>query len=60
MTKLINKLARDRDGATAIEYGLIAAFIALAIVGALPGIKTALSGTFGKVNAQLTNAEASN
>jgi pilus assembly protein Flp/PilA len=58
MTKLLNKLARDRKGATAIEYGLIAAFIALAIVGALPGIKTALSGTFGKVNAQLTSAES--
>jgi pilus assembly protein Flp/PilA len=58
MTKLLNKLARDRSGATAIEYGLIAAFIALAIVGSLPGIRTALSDTFGKVNTQLTTASS--
>lgn len=56
MTKLLNKLARDRKGATAIEYGLIAAFIALAIVGSLPGIHDALQSTFGKVSNQLGTA----
>jgi pilus assembly protein Flp/PilA len=53
MTKLFVELARDRKGATAIEYGLIAAFIALAMVAALPGIKTALSAKFQSVNASL-------
>jgi pilus assembly protein Flp/PilA len=53
MTKLLNKLARDRKGATAIEYGLIAAFIALAIVGSLPGIHTALQNTFGNIKNSL-------
>jgi pilus assembly protein Flp/PilA len=53
MTKLITKLAGDRKGATAIEYGLIAAFIALAIVGSLPGIRTALGSTFGEIKTQL-------
>ncbi|THD80524.1 MAG: Flp family type IVb pilin [Phenylobacterium sp.] len=56
MTKLLNKLANDRKGATAIEYGLIAAFIALAIVATLPGIGKALGTTFNGVNAALTNA----
>ena len=58
MTKLLNKLARDRKGATAIEYGLIAAFIALAIVGSLPGIRTALGATFTKVQTNLATASA--
>lgn len=56
MTKLINKLARDTKGATAIEYGLIAAFIALAIIVALPGISKSLKSTFGGVDNALTNA----
>jgi pilus assembly protein Flp/PilA len=56
MTKLFNKFARDTKGATAIEYGLIAAFIALAIIGALPGISKSLSTTFGSVNQSLSNA----
>jgi len=57
MTKLFNKLARDTKGATAIEYGLIAAFIALAIVVALPGISKSLGGTFNGINASLSNAQ---
>ena len=56
MTKLLNKLASDRKGATAIEYGLIAAFIALAIVVALPGISKSLGSTFNSVNAALATA----
>lgn len=53
MTNLIKKLAADRKGATAIEYGLIAAFIALAITAALPGIRTALGDTFTNVETEL-------
>jgi len=63
MTKLLNKLAGDRKGATAIEYGLIAAFIALAIVGSLPGIRTALQSTFGGIKdglAQTTSSTPAN
>jgi pilus assembly protein Flp/PilA len=60
MTKLLNKLARDTKGATAIEYGLIAAFIALAIIGSLPGIQKSLKTTFGGVDNALTNATAAN
>jgi pilus assembly protein Flp/PilA len=54
MTKLILDLARGRKGATAIEYGLIAAFIALAMVAALPGIHDALQTKFQAVNTELS------
>jgi len=50
MMKLISDLASDRKGATAIEYGLIAAFIALAMVAALPTIKTGLASKFNQVS----------
>jgi pilus assembly protein Flp/PilA len=50
---LIQKFRGDRSGATAIEYGLIAAFIALAMVAALPGIKTALGAKFQAVSDEL-------
>lgn len=53
MIKLTKKLAGDRKGATAIEYGLIAAFIALAMVVALPKIKTNLGNTFESVSGEL-------
>lgn len=49
----IRKLAKDEDGAAAIEYGLIAAGIALVIVLSVNGIGTALSGMFGRVSAGL-------
>ena len=54
MRSIINKLLRNRDGATAIEYGLIAALVALAIVAGLTTLGTNLSTEFntiaGKVN----------
>jgi pilus assembly protein Flp/PilA len=46
-------LLRDRKGATAIEYGLIAAGIAIAIVGVLATVGTDLSGLFDKVSGNL-------
>ena len=53
MIKNVRKLAGDRKGATAIEYGLIAAFIALAMVVALPKISSSLGAKFEKVNTEL-------
>jgi len=53
MTKLLIDLARGRKGATAIEYGLIAAFIALAMVAALPTIRDNLSAKFTAVGTAL-------
>jgi pilus assembly protein Flp/PilA len=44
------KLFRNEDGATAIEYGLIAALIAVAIIGAVTTVGTSLQTTFGEVS----------
>lgn len=53
MTRFMRRLAEDRAGATAIEYGLIAAFIALALVATLPAIKRNLGAVFSNVNTEL-------
>jgi pilus assembly protein Flp/PilA len=47
------KFIRDEQGATAIEYGLIASLIAVAIIGALTALGGGLNGIFGQVTAQL-------
>jgi len=47
------KLIRDDKGATAIEYGLIAALIAVAAIGAMQGIGTKLGTTFNNVSNSL-------
>ena len=38
------QFAKDEDGATAIEYGLIAALVSVAAIGALTALNTAVSG----------------
>ncbi|MBL4756584.1 MAG: Flp family type IVb pilin [Rhizobiales bacterium] len=47
--KVFKKFAQDESGATAIEYGLIAAGIAVAIIGAVNALGTSLTGTFTNV-----------
>ena len=47
------RLIKDKKGATAIEYGLIAALIAVAAIGAMTSIGTKLSSTFQNVSSQL-------
>lgn len=49
----IYKLIRDNKGATAIEYGLIAALIAVAAIAAMQGVGTKLGTTFNNVSAKL-------
>jgi len=46
-------LVRDEQGATAIEYGLIAALIAVAAIGAMTQLGSTLSGTFNNVNSEM-------
>jgi len=53
MTKAIIKFLKDENGATAIEYGLIAALVAVAIVGALTTLGGGLTTMFGNVNSDL-------
>lgn len=51
--KLIKKLFKNEEGATAIEYGLIAALIAVAAIVAMSNLGNNLSNTFNDVNASL-------
>ncbi len=48
--KAIKKIFKNEDGATAIEYGLIAALIAVAAITAMTSLGTNLAGTFNKVS----------
>ncbi|MEM7492502.1 MAG: Flp family type IVb pilin [Pseudomonadota bacterium] len=50
----MRKFFENESGATAIEYGLIAALIAVAIIGAVSTLGTKTSATFNAVSAQLT------
>ncbi|WP_370338419.1 Flp family type IVb pilin [Parvularcula marina] len=50
MTNLIQRFIKDEDGATAIEYGLIAALIAVAIITAVGTLGDQLAEAFGDVN----------
>ena len=51
--KFFKKFLKDEKGATAIEYGLIAALIAVAAITAMSGLGNQLSNTFGEVDAQM-------
>ncbi len=53
MRLTLSKFLSDEFGATAIEYGLIAAGIALAIIAAVQGVGTALTTNFTTVSTQL-------
>ncbi len=53
MKKLLRNFCADETGATAIEYGLIATGIAIAIIAAVKGVGTKLSGTFSSISGSL-------
>lgn len=53
MKNLALRFWRDQSGATAIEYGLIAAGISLAIIAVVNGLGTTLSGKFDSINSSL-------
>jgi pilus assembly protein Flp/PilA len=48
-SRIVRRLTEDRRGVTAIEYGLIAALIAIAAIGAMTALGTSLSDTFSLV-----------
>ena len=54
MRNLVSRFLRDESGATAIEYGLIAAGIAVAIIAMVQTLGGTLNGVFTNVNTQLT------
>ncbi len=57
--KMITKLFKDESGATAIEYGLIAALISVAIIVAVTSIGDELNNTFTAVKDSLNTANSS-
>jgi pilus assembly protein Flp/PilA len=55
LTRLM-QLTRDEEGATALEYGLIAALIAAVIVGAVTALGTRVQGTFNTITNAMPGA----
>ena len=53
MKSMITSFLKDESGATAIEYGLIAAGIAIAIITAVQGVGTQLSTNFNTISSSL-------
>ena len=53
MKNLLSRFVKDESGATAIEYGLIAAGISLAIIAAVNGLGTNLNTKFTSINTSL-------
>ena len=53
---IMRKLMKNEKGATAIEYGLIAALIAVAAIGAMETLGGSISGTFSSVSSSLDDS----
>lgn len=53
MRALLRRFAVDQSGATAIEYGLIAAGISVAIIAVVNGLGTSLNAKFKSISTQL-------
>lgn len=56
MTMLLSRLLRDESGATAIEYGLIAALISVVIISAVTLVGSKLQGVFSSIASSLAAA----
>ena len=56
MKNLVSRFVKDESGATAIEYGLIAAGIAIAIIAAINGVGDQLKANFNTIKTKLTPA----
>lgn len=57
MIKFAKKIRRNEDGATAIEYGLIAALVAIGLIGALTALGGSLQGIFTGVGDTLDSTD---
>lgn len=56
MIKIFQNTLLDESGATAIEYGLIAALVSVAAIGALTAMGSSLQSMFGRVSNELQTA----
>ena len=59
MKTIVSRFMKDESGVTAIEYGLIAALVAVGIIAALNALGTSLTGIFGSVSTELNTAAGS-
>ncbi|KPF91033.1 hypothetical protein IP81_12525 [Novosphingobium sp. AAP83] len=55
--KIFQKVLKNEDGATAIEYGLIAALVAVAAMTAMGSLGNSLSTTFGMISTNMVRAQ---
>lgn len=60
MLKFLNRLAHDESGVTAIEYGLIAALIAVGIITAVSTLGTELTTLFNNIGTEIQNNNSPN
>lgn len=60
MTNLFKRFVKDESGATAIEYGLIAAIVAVGLIAVLNVLGTELALTFDAVQTELSTARTDN
>jgi pilus assembly protein Flp/PilA len=56
LVQLFKNFAREEDGVTAIEYGLIAALIAVVIIGSVTLVGEGLDGVFNEIQTELAGA----
>jgi len=56
MTKIFARLMKDESGATAIEYGLIAALISVALITGATALGGSLNNTFRSLSTKMTDA----
>ena len=57
MTNLLKRFIKDESGATAIEYGLIASLISVAIITAASSLGKNVANTFGTVSNNMTSTK---
>ena len=60
MTKIFARFMKDESGATAIEYGLIAALISVALIGGATALGSSLDTTFTNLSTTLNNNNTTN
>ena len=60
LNRLLKAILDDRSGATAVEYGLIAALIVIAMIGALNTFANETINMWGRVSTAMENASPSN
>jgi pilus assembly protein Flp/PilA len=57
MSKIFARFLKDESGATAIEYGLIAALISVALIAGATTLGNSLENTFTSISTKMTTAE---